>query len=324
MSISKTNVNNPIIIKYEPKLLNDMYLDINIYNILDFFIKNLNNNILLKGNILTGKTTILNCIKNEWIQQNKIDENLFIDGLNDPGISYFRTTLKNFCQTTNLNTNTSNKKIIIIDNLEYISKQGQYLLSTYINKYEKNFKVIASCSLQDKIMLHIQSFFNIVKLPNITEKKLINICNFICKQENIYIDNKYIHLFLDICDGSICKILNYLEIFKLLNYNVIDKTIIDNTNYNITIKLLNELFVYFKEKEYKKSIEIINTFIDNGYSVLDILNKIVDYVKHSNKFDTQLIYKIIPLICKYTSLFHKGYESKIELYFFINELINIL
>lgn len=117
--------------------------------------------------------------------------------------------------------------------------------------------------------------------------------------------------------------LNNLETFKLLGYTKIDKTIIDNTNYNITIKLLDELFSYFKEKNYTKSINIINTFINNGFSVLDILNKIVDYVKQPNKINNDLLCKIIPLICKYISLFHKGNESKIELYFFTNDLINI-
>ena len=182
MNKSNINTNYPIIIKYQPKSLLDMYLNTDIHNLINIFKNKCNNNILLKGNTLTGKTTILNCIKNEWLNKNY--EYLFIDGLNDPGIIYFRTTLKNFCQATVCNTNN---KIIIIDNLEYISQQGQYLLNLYLNKYKKNFKLIASCLLQDKIISHIQSYFNIIKLPNINKKKLINICNNICKQENIYI-----------------------------------------------------------------------------------------------------------------------------------------
>ena len=320
MNKSLINTNYPIIIKYQPKSLSDINLNTDIHNLINIFKNNYyNNNILLKGNTLTGKTTILNCIKNEWINKNY--EYLFIDGLNDPGIIYFRTTLKNFCQATVCNTN--NNKIIIIDNLEYISQQGQYLLNLYLNKYKKNFKLIASCLLQDKIISHIQSYFNIIELPNINKNKLINICNNICKQENIYIKQDCIKLFIDICDDSISKMLNNLETFKLLNYNTIDKTIINNTNYNITIKILDELFSYFKQKNYKNSIEIINKFIDNGYSVLDILNKIVDYIKQPNKINKDLLCKIIPLICKYISLFHKGSESKIELYFFTNDLINI-
>lgn len=316
------NLENNIIIKYQPRFLTDLNIKNDIYNLLYSFINSSNINILIHGNKLTGKTSILNCIYNEWYKINNTKDIIYIDGLNDPGILYFRNNLKTFSQTNPINK--LKKKIIIIDNLHYISIQEQNLLTIYINKYKKYLSVIVSCNLIDKVIDKIRSYFNIITLPKIDNKTLQNICNKICTAENIELNTTNTKLLINICDNSIAKLINNLQTFKLFNYKKITKYIINNTNYNITIKLIKDYYNHCKNKYYKKAIEIINKFINNGYSVLDILNKLTNFIKNKPQIDFNLLNNIIPLISKYISFFHNGSESIIELYFFTNDLINML
>ena len=120
-------MNNLIIDKYKPKNLSDYYLDDNIKDLIRFFIDSDNFNLLISGNICSGKTTFLNILINEYFNFNSelIKNNLlYINSLKDNGINYFRNDIKIFCQSNNI---ISKKKLVVIDDIDNINDQCQYL-----------------------------------------------------------------------------------------------------------------------------------------------------------------------------------------------------
>ena len=115
----------PILYKYVPKRLEDFYNDTHTLQFIKTMIGINNLNILLLGSSGVGKTSLLNTIVSEYykdidlsIYKNNI---LYINNLNEQGISYYRNELKFFCKSSSLIKNK--KKIVLIDELDLINEQ---------------------------------------------------------------------------------------------------------------------------------------------------------------------------------------------------------
>ena len=61
-----------------------------------------------------------------------------------------------------------------------------------------------------------------------------------------------------------------------------------------------------------------------GYSVIDILEMFLKYIKNSTLLTETQIYESIILISKYIVTLNKVHENKIELIFFTNDMKNTL
>jgi GTPase SAR1 family protein len=97
--------------KYQPLYFKDFGEDNEVVEILKTLILIDNLNILLIGDMASGKTSFLNAIIREYYNgytYKDYDENiLYINSLKEQGINYYRTDVKTFCQTC---SNIKNKK----------------------------------------------------------------------------------------------------------------------------------------------------------------------------------------------------------------------
>ena len=57
---------------------------------------------------------------------------------------------------------------------------------------------------------------------------------------------------------------------------------------------------------------------------MDVLDSYFSYLKNISVMDENKKYKLIPILCKYMSLFHCMHEDEVELVFFTNEVIDVL
>jgi hypothetical protein len=62
---------------------------------------------------------------------------------------------------------------------------------------------------------------------------------------------------------------------------------------------------------------------DRGYSVMDILDNYFLFVKVTPLLTENEKYQIIPLLCKYITIFHDIHEDEIELSLFTNNLVTL-
>ena len=313
-----------LLCKYYPKIFSDYIADNDFIESIKFLINNNDFNILIVGDNCSGKSALINCIINYYYNTHDCNFNnnkniLIINQLKEQGISYYRNELKNFCETI---TNYKKKKILVIDDIEFINEQSQCIFNFYIEKYYKNINIIASSKNIQKVINPLLSRLLIIKLNNVNNDLIKKILEKICINENIILSNNHKNILLNNCNNSIKKIINNLEYIKLINISKTDH-LINHLSNNISIDKLEEYTNFCKNKNLKSAIKYIYDIYDDGYSVIDILDSYFTFIKNTDLVKENEKYEIIKLISKYIHRFYSVHENNIELAFFTNNL-NIL
>jgi DNA polymerase III delta prime subunit len=311
--------------KYQPLYFKDFGGDNEVIEMLKTLILIDNINLLLIGDMASGKTSLLNALIREYYIGHKpkdYQENvLYINSLKEQGINYYRTDVKTFCQTC---SNIKNKKkIIVLDDIDQINEQSQQVFRNCIDKYSHNVHFISSCSNIQKVIESLQSRFTIIKIKQLKRENLISILNNIKMTEKIDIDEQAQDFIINISNNTVKTLINYMEKFKLLNEKITLKLAVQLCT-NISFFLLEEYTELILDKKLEEAIQLIYKIYDKGYSVMDILDNYFIFVKNTMIINEEQKYKIIPYICKYISIFHNIHEDEIELSLFTNNLIQIL
>jgi DNA polymerase III delta prime subunit len=311
--------------KYQPIYFNDFGNDNEVIQILKTLIIMGDLNILLIGDIASGKTSILNALIKEYYGQStpkEYEDNvLYINSLKEQGINYYRTDVKTFCQTCSVIK--GKKKIIVLDDIDLINEQSQQVFRNCIDKFSHNVHFISSCCNIQKVIESLQSRLTILKIKQLKREHLINIINNIKENENIDIETEAVDFIINVSNNTVKIIINYMEKFKLLGEKITLNLAIQLCS-NISFLTFKEYTSFIKQNKIKESINLILEIYDKGYSVMDILDNYFLYVKTSDVLSEEQKYNIIPIICKYITVFHNIHEDEIELSLFTNNLIDIL
>ena len=311
--------------KYQPLYFNDFGLDNSVVNMLKTLILIDNLNVLIIGDMASGKTSLLNALVREYYighTPKEYEENvLYINSLKEQGINYYRTDVKTFCQTC---SNIKNKKkIIILDDIDIINEQSQQVFRNCIDKYSHNVHFISSCSNIQKVIESLQSRFTIIKIKPLKRENLITIIENIKNVENIDIDEDAQNFIINVSNNTVKILINYMEKFKLLNQKITYNLAVQLCS-NISFLIFEEYTKFMLQKDLKQAIHLITELYDKGYSVMDILDNYFVFVKSSIIINEEQKFKIIPCICKYITIFHNIHEDEIELALFTNNLVNTL
>jgi DNA polymerase III delta prime subunit len=306
--------------------LKDFEMESKIVNILNTFIEIDNLNILFIGDIGSGKSSLINALIKEYYKDisssGVLNENiLYINSLKEQGINYYRNEVKTFCQIACSIKNK--KKIVVLDDLDFINEQSQQVFRNCIDKYSHNVHFIASSNNIQKIIESLQSRLIILKIKPLKKENLQKIMNKIKEKENIYIEPDAENFIIEICNNIVKILINYMEKFKLLNTNITMELALHVCT-NISFITFTEYTEAIKNKNLRKGIEILYTIYDKGYSVMDILDNYFLFIKTTQILNEDEKYKIIPYICKYITIFHNIREDEIELALFTNNLIQLL
>lgn len=313
----------PFIYKYQPKTLSEFDFDNNLLEIIRKLINNDNLNILFIGNYGVGKTSLIDAIVREYYDRHNPSDNvLSINILKEQGITYYRNEVKTFCQTAC--TIPNKKKFLILDDLDIINEQSQQVFRNCIDKYSHNVNFIGSCSNIQKVINSIQSRLNIFKLNNLNKQQLTNIALKIIEKENINISKEALTFTIDVCNSSIRTLINFLEKFKLIGLYIdieLAKQLCTNISYNEFVEFTSACKF---DKNIHNALTIMNSLTNKGYSVMDILDSYFGFIKTTDLLSEEQKYLIIPLICKYITIFNEIHEDEIELVFFTNNLISLV
>ena len=311
--------------KYQPTHFDDFEIDNEMIDILKLLIKIDNLNILFIGDIGSGKTSFLNAVIREYYQgytPSEYNQNiLYINSLKEQGINYYRNDVKTFCQTCTMIK--QKKKIVVLDDLDVLNEQSQQVFRNCIDKFSHNVHFIASCSNGQKIIESLQSRLMIIKIKPLQTNNLIKIMHKIKTVEKIVMEPEAEQFILNISNNTAKILINYMEKCKLLGEMItLDLAIQICTN--ISFILLDQYTEYVKKGELKKAIEILYDIYDKGYSVMDILDNYFLFIKTTSSLNEKQKYDIIPLICKYITIFHNIHEDEIELSLFTNNLLKVV
>ena len=313
--------------KYKPKLLDDFNFETNLCHIIKIFIEIDTLNLLIVGDSNSGKTTLLNAIIREYygLLSNEIDisflENniLYINNLKEQGIQYYRTEMKTFCQ---LYSNIpGKKKLIVVDDLDNINQQSQEVFRSYLDNYSNNVSFISVCSNVQKVIESLQSRLHILSLPSPSKMNCLKILERIVKAENINISEDAKEYLIKISQNSVRNVINHLEKMWILGCEI-DINTCKELCFNIPLVLFEKYIEYFIKNDGLQDAIMILYKINNeiGYSVIDILDELFNFVKITELLNEEQKYKIIPVICEYIMHFHLIHEESIELALFTKKL----
>ena len=310
--------------KYQPLWLNEFDLEEDLNTLLKTILEMNVLNILYIGESGSGKTSLINAIIHEYYGTVNIagnDNILYINNLKEQGITYYRVDVKTFCQTPS--GIPGKKKILVVDDIDFINEQSQQVFRNYIDKYSHNVHFIGSCINTQKVIDSLQSRLTIIKKRNLPENKLVKIIGKICKLEKISITAEVSDFIISVSNKSIRIIINYLEKFKLLDQEITIE-LANQVCTNISFFEFNQYTSICKEeKDLQKAVALIYNLSNRGYSVMDILDNYFVYLKNTTLLTEEEKYAIIPYICKYITIFNNVHEDDIELAHFTNNLIQI-
>lgn len=280
-----------------------------------------NMNIMLIGNSGSGKTVFLNALIREYYETLSIntDDVLHINSLKEQGVQYYRGEVKTFCQTKC--SILDKKKILVLDDIDLIPEQSQQIFRNCIDKFSHNVHFISSCTHVQKVIESLQSRLMIMRIINLEKQHLYKILMHIKETESIILDEDAQEYILNISNNSVKILINYLEKCKLIGQHI-TLSIASTLCTDISHKVFEEYTRHVLEHDLKLAINILYDIHDKGYSVIDILDNYFAFIKMTSMLRENEKYKVIPIICKYITIFNNIHEDEIELALFTNNLIS--
>jgi len=150
--------------KYRPRKVSECILPERLKTVFqDYVNSNSIPNLMLTGTAGVGKTTVAIAMCEE------IDLNyIFINSSEERGIDTLRTKIKNFASTVSL---TGNRKVIILDEADYITPEAQAALRGAIEEYSSNCTFIFTCNFKSRLIDALHSRCSVIDFTLKSDEK---------------------------------------------------------------------------------------------------------------------------------------------------------
>ena len=312
-----------MISKYKITNLRDCSICENDKNNIYQLIESHNINIMIAGHSGTGKTTLINLIVEEYYKKhtNARENILSINSLQEQGIQYYRTDVKNFCQIKS--SIPGMKKTLVVDNIDDIGEQQQQIFQNYIDKFDINF--IATTNNISKVNHNIISRLNYIELETVTKEKMMKLYDTVHCREEMYtqLEEKSKDLICELSGLSYKKLLNNIFKIKLYGKPCTTENIVKMCS-NINIQYYESFITHISNKKYTESLNILYSASTNeGYSIQDILFYFYYYVRTHTTITDTFKYELIKIITKYIAIIINNSDDELELALFTYECVNI-
>jgi len=259
----------PWVEKYRPTEFDKIVLDpLNKRIMENILLFNHFPNLLFYGPPGTGKTTtiinLVNAYQEKYNQKNK-GLMIHLNASDERGIDVIRNQINSFVNSTGLFT--KGLKFVILDEVDYMTKNAQQALKYLLQSYSKNVRFCLICNYISRIDESLQNEFIRLRFNQLPEREIIGFLNNISINENINIDEKIILSIQKLYKSDIRSMINYMQSTQdsLGNINVIDNGVWEE---------LTQMFIH-----NNKQNEIIKKFykISDKYNI-ELKNLIKDYI----------------------------------------------
>ena len=280
--------------KYRPVKIEDLILDTKIVDLLRSWI-NIGDvpNILFSGSPGSGKTTIakilISSIPCEYIYINASDER---------GIDTFRDRVKDFICSKSL----SGRRIVVLDESDYITAEGQAILRGYLEEYSSNARFIMTCNYHTKIINPILSRLQHIHLKSEVDKIWVtDYLSGILKNEKVKFESTDVSTIVSLFYPDIRKCINELQ-KNVINNNLqkfdvtsfssdIMKEIVkgDITAIRTILSVSNPDYLLIYRSLFEKFSTLHTKSIENKETVGKILITIAEYLyRHEFVVDKEI------------------------------------
>ncbi len=324
-----------IIEKYKIKKIDDFLLNTNVKNVFKKIDINNLKNLIIYGSKGSGKKSLLYSLfnypnKKKKTIKYKINKEILITFYKNNYFLEFdakefsiydkfilKDKIKDIIITKNVLNN--NKKIIVLHNADYLSKNAQIILKIMCEKFTNNCNFILICENINNIIEKLKSVFIAIRIPNVNEQKINLRLNEIIKNNNIKILEKNKKKIIKNHKSNFKKMINNIDYYNNTNKilsnryeDIIDELVILIKKKIISKKLLNDITknLYTIIMDYKEKI---------NYVISDILTILIEDIKDNNKLND-----IIDLAYNHDFNLKNGSKEIIHLESFFFNLLKIL
>jgi replication factor C small subunit len=255
-TVDKEETNSLWVEKYRPTKLEDYVGNEHLKQKISDYIKSGDvPHLLLFGKAGTGKTTLAKLIVNstncDYIVINASDER---------GIDIIRNKVKSFASTVGF----KDKKIIILDEFDYMTPDAQAMLRNLMETFSKHCRFILTCNYVEKVIDPIQSRCQTFQIIPPTKKDVAIQISKILKLEKIEFEPKDLVPIVDSSYPDIRKIINTCQLNSTKGVLKVDvNSILDS---DVKIKVVELL----KSKDDKR-----NRYVNLRQAVAD--SKVQDF-----------------------------------------------
>lgn len=320
-------MNELLIHKYKPENIDQLLLSENNKKLLKNFLTNNYFNIIFEGSSGCGKSSLINIILQEYYKGNKkiVETNVcYISLLKDQGINFYKNEVRIFINNC---INNSYKKFIIIEDVEFFSDMIQMFFFELIKNHKNTIYFMLTTSNKLKINNNLLHLLDIIKFEQVTYSCLWDILTHILDKEKMNIDINIKEYIIKLSNNSINNLINNIEKLILLynNFTSLNDVKELDIESNIVIAHYDELIDYCINKNKKEAVNFMLNLLNKGYSIIDILENFLYYIKEVNKFIIEeKKYLIIKLIVNFINNYFSIEEDNIQIIFFTNHLYNII
>jgi replication factor C subunit 3/5 len=208
-------MNIPFVEKYRPSNMYDIVLDIETKTIMDNIIETHHfPNLLLYGPPGTGKTTtIINLIKTykEMKNETMTDSIIHLNSSDDRGVDIIRYQIQTFISSDNLFSKNA-MKFIVLDEVDYMTKQAQNALKCLIQQYSPNIRYCLMCNYIYKIEETLKTEFVLLRYNNLPHSHIISFLGDVNIKEDLGLSIDNLRLIQEKYGSDIRSMLNQMQL----------------------------------------------------------------------------------------------------------------
>ena len=217
--------------KYRSKVLDEYVGNETLKQVIAKYIEqNDIQNLLLYGPPGTGKTTLAKLLIN-----NINCDHLYINASDERGIETIREKVQGFASTASFKP----LKVIILDEADFITIQGQAALRNVIETYSMSTRFILTCNFIERIIDPLQSRCQVLKIVPPSKGEVAKHIVTVLEKENTEYDLDSIKTVVNQFYPDLRKILNTCQLSTHSGKLTLDKSVLIASNY--IDKVISEL-----------------------------------------------------------------------------------
>lgn len=308
----------PFTTKYEPSTLDEFELPDGLRDAITTICIDSRLSTLLTGASGSGKTTMSKTI-GKIVTTGATCELLLVNTVGDNGISFFRNEVRTFCKTNS----PTNKKVVVIDDIDTVNDQSQQVLRSCMEVFENSVQFIATASSEHKLVDGIASRFTTIRLPAVDTGGLRRIANRVCINEALELTPKAEQYLLAACDRSPRALLRTLDKIALMS-DTTDFAACKRLCVSVDSRHYKNLILNAKAGDTQKAMAICQEMSDSGYSATDILDGFFRTLPDIEDLSEDNKYNLTKTVARYVATCHSCHTANLQLKLFVLEIFNVI